>query len=168
MKKEEFINAMNILLSAYGKEMNATQMATWYGFFEKDNFEDFKKAIKSLIVTSPFMPSIAQIKEEIAKNYVPTDTAQDKWQDVLKLIYKYGYYQSEKAMNKMDELTSKTITQMGGFQKVCSSSQGEWLKKEFIDLYNQNLKSEKDKIRKGDDQCRLGVSGAIEELDLKS
>lgn len=166
--KNDFIKGMQYLLNAYGKEMNAAQVATWYDFFRDEKLGDFKHAIKNLIVTCPFMPSIAQIKEEIAKNYVSKEKAEDKWQKVLKLIFKYGYYQSEKAMKKMDDLTSKTIKQMGGFQKVCTSSQGERLKKEFIDLYNQNLKTEIDRNRKGENQCRLDVSGAIEELVMKN
>lgn len=136
MTKEEFLKAMTFLGTAYNKEFTPDQVGVWYGFFETDNFDKFKGAIAALIPTSKFLPSIADLKSAMADHDLAELTADQAWDQVLTAIRKYGFYRSEEAMASLPELTQRAVKNLGGFQAICQSESGEWLRKDFASVYN--------------------------------
>ena len=138
MNKEQFVKAMTYLAIAYDKEFNQEQLNVWYEFFKNDDFNILKQAIKSIILKSKYLPSIAELKEEINYIYNPQlkISADNEWLKIKDAIREYGIYNGEDALNNMSVLTKKAIKTLGGWDTICLSEDGDWLRKNFISIYN--------------------------------
>ena len=138
MNKEEFIKALRILNSLYGKEMDVETLTAWYGFFRDKDINDFKQAINNHVRTSKYLPTVSEMLEEMAKlKMQDISSAEDEWVRVIDLVHKYGFYNQEKAFEEMNEYT-RYVTKLIGFQRICNATSDEqiWNKKEFIEEYN--------------------------------
>ncbi len=136
MNKQEFTKAMTFLGTAYGKEIDSSQVAVWYEMFSENNLEEFKTAIKNLIKTKQFMPSIADIKQEIARMTTPALqlNVDEEWEKVRNALRSYGSYNEEKAMNSLNDYT-RGIVRMIGYQRLCQSENIEWERRTFKELF---------------------------------
>ena len=139
MTAQEFIKPMKMLGVAYNKEISKDQVELWYGFFKEVPLGEFKKAVARVISTEEFMPSIARMRKEVAVVHTPQlqGDANGAWETVLKAIKDYGYYNAADGMNSLDPVTQRVVRLMGGFQRVCTSEDGDWLRKNFIQLYGE-------------------------------
>lgn len=136
MTEQEFLKIMTFMSVAYSKEVDAGQTSVWYTFFRDDDYDQVRMAVKQLCVTSKFFPSIAEIKAAMAENSTQQLTSDQAWEEVQKAITRYGYYQAEEAMKSLPETTQYAVMQLGGFQRVCSSESGDWLRKDFSKIYD--------------------------------
>lgn len=138
MKREEFVKCMGFLSSAYKQDFNKDELNVWYEFFKDDNLENLKQVIKNIILKNKYLPSIAELKEEL--NYINNPqlkiSADNEWLKVKNAIREYGIYNSEDALNSMSTLTKKAIKTLGGWETICLSEEGDWLRKNFISIYN--------------------------------
>ena len=67
MKPIEFTQQMKILSVSYGKDLDEETVEVWYEYFKSIEKEVFKRALKKIITTSKYMPSISEILEECEK-----------------------------------------------------------------------------------------------------
>lgn len=141
MKREEFVKCMGFLSSAYKQDFNKDELNVWYEFFKDDNLENLKQVIKNIILKNKYLPSIAELKEEL--NYINNPqlklSADDEWLKVINAIKNYGIYKYDEAIKEMTPLTRKVIKQLGGWQTICQSTDGDWLRKNFISIYNSSM-----------------------------
>ena len=166
MTKEEFAKAMSFLGMAYDKEFEAKQVEVWFTFFHQEDFQDFKQAVTRLISKSKFLPSIAEIKQEIAvlKNPVLQLNAEDEWSKVQNAVRKFGYYNSKEAMESLEPQTAKVVRLLGGFGAVCQSTDGDWLRKNFMSLFSQISETNQDALQLSEPQLTLGELKRIAEV----
>lgn len=136
MDRTEFLRGMALLSLAFSKDLTSDQTAAWYSFFENDSYETFQKAVRKICAESEWFPSIAQIKSAMADHDLAELTADQAWDQVLTAIRKYGFYRSKEAMASLPELTQRAVKNLGGFQAICQSESGEWLRKDFASVYN--------------------------------
>lgn len=141
MNKEEFVKALTFLSLAYNKEFDSEQTSVWYEFFKEEEPNIFKTALKRIIAKNKYLPSIAEIKQEIALIKTPQLQldAEEEWEKVLKAIRKYGYYRETEALETLEPLT-KHIVKTIGWYRLNSSENIQWERKEFIEIFN-NKKS---------------------------
>ena len=141
MKREEFVKCMGFLSSAYKQDFNKDELNVWYEFFKDDNLENLKQVIKNIILKNKYLPSIAELKEEL--NYINNPqlklSADNEWLKVKNAIKNYGIYKYDEAIKEMTPLTRKVIKQLGGWQTICQSTDGDWLRKNFISIYNSSM-----------------------------
>lgn len=139
MTAQEFIKPMKMLGVAYNKEITKDQVELWYGFFKEVALTDFRKACARVIETDEYMPSIARMRKEVAVVRTPQlqGDANGAWETVLLAIKKYGFYNADEAMQSLDMATQRVVRLMGGFQRICMSEDGDWLRKNFVQLYNE-------------------------------
>ena len=138
MNKEKFLKIMTYMGIAYNKEFTKEQLEVWYSFLKEYNDNELNNAIKNLINTEKYLPSIAQVKQEIAKTKLSDiPDAEDEWQEVLKSVSRYGSYRQEEALNSLKPYTAKIVGYIG-YQRICMADSEEqiWNKKEFISEYN--------------------------------
>jgi len=138
MNKEKFLKIMTYMGIAYNKEFTKEQLEVWYSFFKEYTDEELNNAVKKIINTEKYLPSIAQVKEEIAKmKVVGIPEAEDEWQEVLKTVSKYGSYRQDEALISLKPYTAKIVGYIG-YQRICMSTPEEqvWNKKEFISEYD--------------------------------
>ena len=151
MKKEDFIKALKVLSIAYNKEFDQEQAEIWYSFFANTNYEEFRTAVKNLVATNKYLPSIAEIKEEIANLQMKDiPKAEDEWQEVLMAVRKYGYYRPKEALDSLKTYTAYIVNHIG-FRNIClaDEKQQTWNKKEFIGEYNALKDKEIENIQIG-------------------
>ena len=147
MTAQDFAKAMAFLGQAYNKEFDKNQLNVWYMFFRDESKEDFKAAIMRIIAKSKFLPSIAEIREEIKLIQTPflQLSADDEWHEVQKAIGKYGYYNAEEAEKSFDPITAKAVRNMGGFRKICMSEDNDWTRKNFLRLW-EDIKDKQESV----------------------
>lgn len=139
MTAQEFLKPMKMLGIAYNKEITKDQVEVWYGFFRDTPLNDFRKACARVIETDEFMPSIARMRKELALITTPQlqGDANGAWESVLVAIRKHGYYNADEGMKSLDPVTQRAVKLLGGFQRVCTSEDGDWLRKNFVQLYEE-------------------------------
>lgn len=158
MTKEEFLEGMTLLGIAYDKEFTKEQIEVWYSMLCGYTKEQLRDAIKELIKTETYMPTIAHITKQIAKKETLTiPNAEDEWEEVLRMIHRYGSYRQQEALDKMKPYTAYIVNHIG-YQIICMSSDNTWNRKEFIAEYNQLKEREKELIQIGNKDCRLITS----------
>lgn len=153
MNKEDFLQCMKLLGTAYNKEFDEEQVEVWYSMLHEYKVEELTKAIKELIKTETHLPTIAHITKQIAKTkVVGLPNAEDEWQEVLGAVRRYGSYREEEALKSLKPYTSR-IASLVGYYRICTSTpeQQTWNRKEFIEEYN----SLKDKVM---ENLQIGVS----------
>lgn len=178
MNLQEFTKAMTFLGVAYNKEFTQEQVEIWYNFFAETKIEDFKNAIKRLINKSKYLPSIAEIKSEIATLNVNELqlNAESEWELVLQAIRRWGRLDNI----AFEEITQNTIRAVGIHRlETIETSQIPFIKKEFIEIWNnkrdgvekcyinQNALTYREQLmleqREIDKQNLLEMEGYIEE-----
>jgi len=88
---------MSFLGVSYGKEFDDETLSVWYTFFTDVEIEDFKEAIKQLVVNKKFIPSIAEIIDECKK------VKAKKVFGILELMKQDGYFKKGK-FGDLDEV----------------------------------------------------------------
>lgn len=156
MNKEQFIKGLKYLGIAYNKEFTEEQATVWYDFFKNETYDNFRNAVKRIIPKKQFMPSIAELKSEIAllSNPVLQLNADKEWENVLNAVRKYGSYNEEKAMNSLDPYTRSIVRQVG-FRRICMSEAIQWERKEFMELFNMNKERDETALMLGEPQMTL-------------
>lgn len=120
------------------KQTALLMIQVWTNDFKDTPKELFLKAINNIRNKNKFFPSVADIKEEIAKmKVVGIPEAEEEWQEVLKTVSRYGSYRQEEAMQSLKPYTAK-IAGYIGYTRICMSTPEEqvWNKKEFISEYD--------------------------------
>lgn len=159
MSKEEFIKGLKFLLVAYNKEFTQEQAEVWYKFFKDEDFELYRTAIKNLISKEEYLPSIAKVRNEIAKlktSEIPS--AEDEWNEVLNTIRKFGSYRQKEALENLKPYTAYIVKNIG-YLNICRAEEQTWNKKEFVGEYNALKDREVEMLQIGTNNLKmLGVS----------
>ena len=138
MNKEQFIKGLKYLGIAYNKEFNEEQATVWYDFFKDVDFEVFRQAVKRIIPKSKYMPSIAELRSEVANitNPILQLDVDAEWNKVLTFIRRYGTYISKEEYENAFNSTTKGIIETIGWRKLCLSENIEFQRKIFYDMFN--------------------------------
>ena len=125
------------------KEEGLLLIRVWTNDFKNENEKTFKQAINRIRYKSKYMPSIAEIKEEIAmiKNTELQLDLDSEWCKVIKLISKYGADFEDDALKELNPYTANVV-KMIGWRYLCQSpiTQRQWNEKEFKTLMqNKNI-----------------------------
>ena len=157
MTKEQFLKGITFLTIAYNKEFTEEQVSVWYEFFKDEDYEAFRKAVKRIIPLKQFMPSIAELKQEIAtiSNPVLQLKADEEWDSVIKAIRKYGSYRQDEAMKSLNPYTRNIVRQIG-YMRICQSESIQWERKEFMELFNMNKERDTDTLMLSEPTMTLG------------
>ena len=137
MSEEEFTIVFTHLCLAYRKEFNQSEVSVWYGYFNNYPPVLFKEAIKEIISTSKFFPSIAEVKEQIAYMTNPELhlNVESEWNAVLEAVHKYGYYRADMAKKSLNEFTADIAFNAIGWTRLCDSEFIERERKLFKEIF---------------------------------
>ena len=150
MNIEEFTKIMTGVSKLYNKPMDKEEITLWLAFFKDNTTHEFKEAINNYIKTKTKFPTVADIKNEIAKQKTKDlPKAEDEWELVLKTVRKFGSYRIHEAMNELKPHTAYIVSHIG-YINICMAEDQTWNKKEFIEEYNQIKDKEIEKLQIGD------------------
>lgn len=167
MTQEQFIKGLKYLGIAYNKEFTQDQATVWYDFFKDEDYEIFRQAVKRIIPQKQFMPSIAELKSEIAliSNPILQLNADEEWDNVLKTVRKYGSYRQDEAMQSLKPYTRNIVRQVG-YMRICMSESIQWERKEFMDLFNMNKERDADSLLLAEPQMTLAELARTAQLKV--
>lgn len=140
------------------KEEALLMISLWKKDFENDDEEIFKQAIARLRQKSKYLPSIAEIKSEIAILSVGDLqlNAEKEWELVLQAVRKWGTLDNV----GFEKITMDTIKAIGQRRlELIETANIPFMKKEFIEIWNnkrdgiekiytQNVLTSKEAIQK--------------------
>lgn len=162
--KKDIVDTITLLKITYPnslKEFKEDELRlmieVWLKDFSNVDKDKFNKAIQNIRSTSKFFPSVADIKQEIAKLDTKNITsAEDEWQEVLYAVRCYGSYREHDALESLKPYTAKIVKYIG-YYRICTSTQEEqiWNKKEFVSEYNSLLDKEILELQQGKEQLTL-------------
>lgn len=127
MTKQETVKLFMVISAAYPREKafstcDEQMVSVWHEMLEDIDFSNAVTAIKSHISTSPFSPSISDLRKWASEAENGTITPADAWGKVIEAVKKYGYYQEKKAREYMTapvwDVFSKTFP---SWQSFCMS-----------------------------------------------
>lgn len=151
MTKEEFFKGMTYLGVAYNKEIPEKQIEIWYEFFANVKYDDFRSAVKRIVQKQNFLPTVADLKRELAKitNPMLQLNAEEEFENVRKAIRTYGSYRIAELMSSLEPYTAE-ITRRIGIQRICEAEEIQWIKKEFISEFNNGLDRYEDILKQSE------------------
>lgn len=118
-------------------------MKVWYRALMDLDSCVVENAVWEHISTSPFPPSIAEIREKCTARLSPmvTDWG-EAWEEVQRAIQKYGRYREEEALASMTKMTAVAVRRMG-FQNLCNSENPVADRAHFQKMYEGMVREEK-------------------------
>lgn len=139
MTSDEFEFIRAAIKSAWpGKQImpGKFEINIWYKSLADLDYQICQMALLEIISQSVYPPSIAELRQKCAEfTSAPIKPAGDAWQDVRKMVRRYGYYQEEAALAAMDELTRQAV-QGVGFRDICLSTNIATERAHFLRLYD--------------------------------
>jgi hypothetical protein len=104
-------------------------------------YGEFLEAIKHIVKTNKYFPSISEICETISIDDV--SEAEYQFESVRHAIRKFGSYRQREMLNSLDSYTREILKLIGGINRVLMATpeQINWLRKEFVAEYKQNKRN---------------------------
>jgi len=142
MTLKESMALLAILREAYPRfylgmttESARSTAELWAEMLSDIGIDVARLALKRLIATCKFPPTIAEMRESVAAVlYVPTPDSGDAWGEVLAAIREYGYYRPEEALASLREPVRLVVQRMG-WRELCISETGMADRAHFLRIY---------------------------------
>jgi len=131
------------------KDQKLIMMDTWTSLMSDVTDESAFAALRKLLATCKFPPTIAEMREVVSGiKYNDVPDAGDAWQEVNRAISHYGYYREADAFDSMRELTRQAAARMGWKQLCTSEVENDMADRaHFMKIYNAiSKKIEQDRL----------------------
>ncbi len=144
----------------------------WYTMLHDIEYPICLNAIKQLMSTSKFAPSIAEIRERCAGVCHETRDWGAAWDEVLRAIRFHGMYQEQEALLSMSEDTRICVRRIG-FQNICLSENITADRANFRMIYEAMTKDKKEmlqlpeNVRRDQERIRLIAADTVRQLEAK-
>lgn len=141
MKFEEFkilAKGMKAVYTSPNFLPDADALKIWYQLLKDLPYEIANMAIQRHMATNKFPPTIADIREQAS---LSTDKELngdwgEAWQNVTKAIGKYGQWETEKALESLDDLTRQCVKRLG-WKELCMSENAMADRANFRMIYEE-------------------------------
>lgn len=148
MTSQEFSKLMAVLNASYNNFdiSDKTKMKIWLEALKDLDYIVCSKAIKKLVLTSEFPPSIASIRKESSTLLLgERKTSADFVSLIIKSISKFGMYNPTAAMEwiKEQDETAYNVIEANGYSNICKSNfdfSKPLLVKMYDEISNNDLK----------------------------
>lgn len=141
MNKAEFVKVFAVIKAAYPNSTimnNKETVEVWFELLGDLEYGLCMKAVREHIMNSEFAPTIAAIRKGCTREIEAfADSWDEAWDKIMAAVRKYGTYGAAEAMESLDDLTRKSVRAIG-FCEICTSSNTNFLRKEFKGIYEQN------------------------------
>ena len=147
MNIQEFATIASAIKAAYPNVNlipDKQSKEVWFTMLADLDYNICLTALKEHISTCKFAPTISEIREKCA-GITSTQIYDwgDGWEQVKRAIRKYGMYQTEKALDSMDNITRRCVKRLG-FKELCLSENVTADRANFRMIYEQVEKQEKE------------------------
>jgi hypothetical protein len=123
----------------------------WQAMLGDIPFNVAEIALKRLIATSPYPPTIADIRRNVTEAVmVHTETAEEAWTKVVSAVGMYGHGNGDKVKAYIGVMAWKAVSALyGSWEGYCMADTGDTMtaRAHFFKIYNAYLEREKNKIQ---------------------
>lgn len=122
---KEFVKQITVLEVSFRNfniSDNEVALEIWYENLKDLNVDEFKIAVKQIVATKKFAPTISEIRE-IATNLEEKKDWSQGWRTVLKAVQNFGTYRELEALDYIYERDQRAyrVAKSLGFQEICMS-----------------------------------------------
>ncbi|MDD5501554.1 MAG: replicative helicase loader/inhibitor [Candidatus Omnitrophica bacterium] len=126
------------------KSMKPT-IRLWQEMLSDIPFDVGQAALKKVLSTAKFWPSVGEIREAVAFIQNPSRLSPaEAWEKVRTAMQDYGYYRASEGFNSLPPTVQKTVRALGGFSTICASENPEATRGHFLKMYEQFAEREKE------------------------
>ncbi len=149
MNKKEVVKIFALLSAAYPKfeslnilkspELAETTIELWYKMLGDVDYQVIELAIQKHVLSSPFPPSIADIRKSAIEVMTPVNEKLDAataWGEVEAAIRKFGSWGESEALESMSPRTARVVRYLN-WQEICLSDKLGVIRGQFINMYGQ-------------------------------
>jgi len=128
-----------------GKEEDVIRL--WTILFSDVDPTQLRMAVQNHIFESTFPPTVADIREQIAKTTLRGQkTGIEAWGEVKSAIRRFGVYNEEKAVSSLQG-TCRRVVELMGFRELCMSENEMADRAHFLKVYESLVSREKEEIK---------------------
>lgn len=147
MSKLDVIKLLGMIAVAYPnmKEVDDLTVKTWYECLSDIDLEVALAAVKKNILESPFPPTIADIRKQVADVVTLEEDRLDTskaWGEVVKAMQVHGSYSEIEALKSMSPITRKVVKYIG-WREICLSENLGVIRGQFLRMYETVATREK-------------------------
>lgn len=136
--KAETAKLLTIIAAMYPKfEINNMKIELWFDMIGDLSFQVAQTAVKKVMLTSEFPPTVAQVRKAAADITTSKDGILDAgkaWGEVQRAISKYGWAQPEKAFESMSPITRKVAKQIS-WKEICCCEELGVIRGQFMKMF---------------------------------
>jgi hypothetical protein len=125
----------------FDEETFTINRALWQNAFKEIPYQEVFNAFNYWLSIEKWPPTLADINKIVKQFRNPEAfiSAETAWEQVSNAVRKFGWPNEAKAMETLAPNVRRAIQYIGGWQKLCSSSDKEWdfRRKDFIDVYDE-------------------------------
>lgn len=140
MERSEAGQLLTLMASAWPRfEPSDDKVALWRELFDDVPFEVAKLALKKLMLTNTFPPSVAELRQAVMDITTPESeriTAAEAWGMVTQAIQYFGSYQEHDGLESLPPPVRRTAEYIG-WRDLCLSEEPEILRAQFMRMYDQ-------------------------------
>lgn len=154
MNKAETVTLIQTLMALYpSSDIHADELTVgvWHEMLGDLPGEAVSTAVKRMAATLKFPPTIADIREAVAKAVqeargVPS--AGEAWAKVKKAASWYGYYRPEEAHAALGDDIWRVVQQVGGWREICAGEDPEGvISAQFERRYNAAMHQDAERVQ---------------------
>lgn len=114
-KKQQIVKILSTLQLAYSTDLSIERLEMYVEMLADINPVTLEQAIKNIVKTRKFLPTIAEIREECSalSAYVnmhdEVETAQTAWEKVIKVVGTYGFEHGKEHLEGLTLTAARTI-----------------------------------------------------------
>lgn len=141
MTSQETAAILGVIIKAYpGSRINIDRetVSLWAEMLQDLSAAEVTLAVKGMVATLKYPPSIADVREAVVKQRNAGDlSAGEAWGKVIKAVGRFGYNHPDEAHERLGDRIWAAIEQVGGWTNVCLSDSGlEVLSAQFERRYD--------------------------------
>jgi hypothetical protein len=168
MNRKEIINLLGIATANFPnlqqKEMKPTAVL-WEKALSDIPYEVAENALISVLSTSKFFPTIADIREAVANlTQDRTLDAMEAWGLIIEAIRKFGYYRQKEAMEFLPGDVAEMVKQFT-WHDLCLSEEPEILRAQFRKAWEIRSKR-KSELKALPTNIRALIEGVTTDMKL--
>ena len=146
MNRADVTKLFALISAAYPRDKtfastDAQTALMWYELLKDMPFEAVTAALSKHSATSPFPPSIAELRAAVTPSGISPDEA---WGIVIKAIRDYGCYSQLEARDSMPLEVWTTVDRMG-WRELCMTDNVDVIRAQFMRMYDAQSKRERER-----------------------
>lgn len=163
MTEIETTKLIDVIYTYYGQKKieDKTEfkmiIALWHNSFKDFEFSLVFNLLQQYIeVGTPFAPKISDLKDIYYKNLDTNLDCGQAWDQLMRVIRRYGGYNAKEGIEQLDDLTLKALNSIGGYRYLCTAEDSIISDRaRFMDNYKIYVSKEREAIQIGELQKKL-------------